>query len=200
MKARITCDKDHALGKLYEQVFDISYYSRSNSFNINDQNNVQQFLKETTDFDLTINLTRGQPFGQVNLLMSLDRYCNENNINHRVLSIGSYVGTALMNHLDVSYDIEKMSLKLAHREMAYKYMFFHSKLDSYLINVNYLEHLSEDIELYHPHINTLKLQKVLDNSLYMLEKEHIKEMYVQYKQPGNFRINDGYGVVLPGVY
>jgi hypothetical protein len=175
MKARITCDKDHALGKLYEQAFDMSYYSRSTGFNVNDREHIKEFLKETNKFDLTINLTRGQPFGQVNLLMSLDRYCNENNIEHRVLSIGSYVGTILMNHLDSSYDVEKMALKLAHREAAYKYMFFYGKLDSYLINVNYLEKLSEDIELYHTHINTITLQKVLDNSLYMLDKEYTKE-------------------------
>lgn len=188
------------LGKLYEQAYDVTYFSRSTGFNVNDYNNVQSFLAETSEYDLTINFTRGKPFGQVNLLLDLDRYCFDNNIKHKVLSIGSYVGTALMNHKDVSYDVEKMALKLAHREMVYKYMFFEGNLDSYLINVNYMEHLSDDIEKYHPHINTIKLQKVLDNSLYMLEKEHIKEMYVQYKQPGNFRINDGYGVILPGVY
>ena len=138
-------------------------------------------------------------FGQSILLNNLDHYCNKNQIKHKVLNIGSYEGTLLMNHPDSGYDIEKATLKLAHRKIATEYMLFDGYLDSYLLNLNYLEH-SDNMAKYHPHIALLDFDSVMQNVKYMLERPLIKEMYLQYKQPGNFRVNDGIGIILPGVF
>lgn len=199
MKARITCDSEHILGKMFEQHYDVTYFSRRTNFDLHSWQNVQDFLKDTENYDLTINMSRGMPFGQVNLLMDLEKYCDSIKLKHKILSIGSYVGTVLMNHPTSSYDVEKMALKLAHRKIANEYMFFEGSLDSYLVNVNYLEHLSPDVEREYPHIKLLDLDSVIRNCKYMLDNQHVKEMYIQRKQPGNYRINDGYGAVFPGV-
>jgi|APGre2960657404_1045060.scaffolds.fasta_scaffold04590_4 hypothetical protein len=199
MKARITCDSNHPLGKLFESLFDVEYCSRSTGFDTRDYD-LSKFLNCTHKYDYTINFTRGMRFGQSNLLVQLDEYCSDNSLPHKVFNIGSYVSIVLLNNPRSSYEIEKGALKLAHRKVAYEHMFHNGMLDSYLINLGHLETISVDVENHYQHLNTLKLDEVIKNVRFMLERPYVKELSVQYNQPGNHRVNDGIGLVLPGLF
>jgi len=199
MKARITCNANHALGQQFAELFDeATFFSRSTGFDAH--GDLSEFLADTPNYDWTINLTSAPMFGQVKVLAQLDTYCDRHDIKHKVFNIGSYVGTGLLAEPETSYDIEKSSLKYAHKKIAYEYMFHDNCLDSYLINLGFLEKLSRGIHEKYQHINTLGLDKVKENVQFMLDRPYIKEMYLQYKQPGNYRINSGVGILIPGVY
>ena len=73
-------------------------------------------------------------------------------------------------------------------------------LDSYLINLGHLQEISVDIHNHYQHLNTLALSEVIKNVKFMLDRPYIKELSVQYKQPGNHRVNDGIGLILPGLF
>jgi hypothetical protein len=53
MKARITCDSNHPLGKLFESLFDVEYCSRSTGFDARDYD-LSNFLNCTYKYDYTI--------------------------------------------------------------------------------------------------------------------------------------------------
>jgi hypothetical protein len=199
MRARITCNENHELGKKFVDLFDeVKFFSRSTGFNANDDLN--SFLEDTSNYDWTINLTSAPMFGQVKVLALLDTYCDKHNVKHKVFNIGSYVGTGLLAEPETSYDIEKSSLKYAHKKIAYEHMFHDNNLDSYLLNLGFLEKLSRGIHEKYQHVNTLSLDVVIENVKFMMARPYIKEMYLQYNQPGNYRINNGIGILLPGVY
>ncbi len=198
MKARITCDNSHPLGKRFTELFHVDFYSRRNGFDLH--TNLNTFIESTKDYDLTINFSRGMQFGQTKLLVDLQKHCNSRCLKHKVLNIGSYVSLVLLNSSNSSYDVEKAALKYAHRKIAYSHMFHNDYLDSYLINLGHLDEISSDIHDNYKHLNTLSLSDVLKNVRYMLDRKHIKELSLQYKQPGNHRVNDGIGLILPGLY
>lgn len=199
MKARITCDSNHPLGKLFETLFEVDYYSRSTGFDTRDYD-LSKFMDRTHEYDYTINFTRGMRFGQTNLLAQLDEYCAVNSLPHKVFNIGSYVSIVLLNNPKNSYEVEKAALKLTHRKVAYEHMFHNGMLDSYLINLGYLEKISIDVENHYGHLNTLKLDQVIKNVKFMLDRPSIKELSLQYNQPGNHRVNDGVGLIIPGLF
>jgi hypothetical protein len=143
---------------------------------------------------------RGMRFGQTNLLAQLDEYCAVNRLPHKVFNIGSYVSILLLNNPKSSYEVEKAALKLTHRKVAYEHMFHDGMLDSYLINLGYLEKISVDVENHYGHLNTLKLDQVIKNVKFMLDRPSIKELSLQYNQPGNHRVNDGVGLIIPGLF
>lgn len=198
MKARITCHNDHPLGKLFTELYDVTFYSRRNGFDIH--RDLPMFLNDTHNYDITINFTRGMRFGQVNLLAQLDEHCNKSRIHHKVYNIGSYVNILLLNSPESSYDIEKASLKYAHRKIAFEHMFHDNYLDSYLLNLGHVDEISVDIKNQYKHLNTLNIRDIIDNIKFMQSRPHIKELSLQYKQPGNHRVNDGVGIILPGLY
>ena len=98
MKARITCDDKHPLGKLFDKLFDIKFYSRRTGFDLHNQTDVDRFLSETGEYDWTINMSRGMQFGGVKLLCSLEEYCHAKDTHHKVLNIGSYINMLLLNY------------------------------------------------------------------------------------------------------
>ena len=199
MKARITCHNDHPLGKRLAKLFDTAdYFSRRNGFDCN--GDIQSFLEDTKNYDVTVNFSRAMPFGQVRLLTSLDSYCDEKQLNHKVFNIGSYVNILLLNNPESTYDVEKASLKFAHRKIAFSHMFHDNKLDSYLLGLGHLKEISVDINDKYKHLHLLDLDDVVENIKFMLDRPFIKEMNLQYKQPGNHRTNDGIGLILPGLY
>lgn len=198
MKARITCDESHPLGQRFSTLFDLTYYSRRTGFDLH--GDISNFLIDTENYDYTINFTRAMQFGQVKLLANLDKHCYHNKIQHKVINIGSYVNTLLLNNPYSSYDVEKASLKFTHRKIAFARMFHNNYLDSYMINLGHLQEVSVDIHKHYEHLNTLALDDVIKNVKFMIDKPYIKELSVQYKQPGNHRINDGIGTILPGLY
>jgi len=199
MKARITCHENHPLGKKFSDVFDLTFFSRRNGFDAREQC-LNKFLNETSEYEYTINFSRAMRFGQANLLTQLHEYCDVNNLHHKVFNVGSYVSLVLLNNPRSSYEIEKSAIKVAHRKIAYEHMFHNGKLDSYLINLGYLAEISVDVENHYQHLNTLSLDSVIDNVKFMVTRPYIKELSVQYKQPGNHRVNDGIGLILPGVF
>jgi len=199
MKIRITSNENHPLGNKFKTLYqDVDFYSRSNGFDIH--GDITSFLTDTVNYDLTVNLSRAMSFGQVKLLTQLDKYTHEHKIHHVVLNIGSYVNTLLLNSPHSSYDIEKASVKYAHKKIAFAHMFHNNYLDSRLINLGHLDEISVDIHDNYKHLNTMALTDVMDNIEFMLGRPNIKELSVQYKQPGNHRINDGVGLILPGIY
>lgn len=199
MKARITCDPSHPLGKKFGEIFDLTFFSRRNNFDARDWD-LSKFLNETHQYDCTINFSRAMRFGQANLLTQLHEYCDVNTVQHKVFNVGSYVSLVLLNNPRSSYEIEKSAVKVAHRKIAYEHMFHNGKLDSYLINLGYLAEISVDVENHYQHLNTLSLDAVMDNVKFMITRPHVKELSVHYKQPGNHRVNDGVGLILPGVF
>jgi hypothetical protein len=200
MKARVTSDKNHPIGKLFEEFFDVTYCSRSTGFNLNNPDHITDFANNLNNYDWTINLSRGMPFGGVNLLGAIQNKCHVDQIPHKVFNIGSYVSLALLNMTNSTYDVEKAALKFLHRKVANEYAFHSTTVDSYLLNINYTAELSKDVMEHYPHINLLSLTSVRENIKYMLENPAIKELSVQYKQPGNHRINNGIGPLLPGLF
>lgn len=198
MKARITCDSNHPLGKLFSSLFDLDFYSRATGFDLH--GDLNEFLNDTEKYDYTINFSRGMRFGQAKLLTMLDEHCDKNKLPHKVFNIGSYVSLVLLNSPESSYDVEKGAVKQAHRKIAYEYMFHNNMLDSYLINLGHLQEISVDIHNHYQHLNTLALSEVIKNVKFMLDRPYIKELSVQYKQPGNHRVNDGIGLILPGLF
>ena len=199
MKARITCDRNHPLVNSFSKFFELEFYSRSTGFDLTNISHIADFANSVTEDVWTINLSRGMPFGGVNLLCALQESCNLNKIPHKVFNIGSYINLALLDMNNSSYDIEKAALKLAHRKAANAHLFFNSMLDSYLLNVYHVEKLTTDLSEY-PHLNFLTLEALESQIELMITTPCIKELSVQYKEPGNHRINGGIGPVLPGIY
>jgi hypothetical protein len=200
MKARITCDRNHPLGNLFEDFFNLTYFSQSSGFNFTNPDDVKFFAIETEKYDWTINLSRAMRFGGTNLLCSIEEHCNEHNIKHKIFNIGSYISFALLNMPHTSYDVEKASLKFAHRKIANEYLFHSKNLDSYLMNLNYIEKLSTDVEKNYKHVDVLSLNSIKKNIKFILDNPEIKELSLQYKQPGNHRINNGIGPIFPGMF
>lgn len=200
MKARITCDKNHPLGKLFENFFELEYFSRSTDFDLCDYSNLKSFIDNTPKYDWTINLSRGMPFGGTNLLCGIENFCDQNQVEHKIFNIGSYISMVLLNMTNSSYDIEKASLKYAHRKIVYEKTFHSKLLDSYLLNVYHVEELSKDAKENYPHLNMVSLESVKQNIKFMLNNPQIKELSLQFKEPGNHRLNDGIGPVLPGFF
>lgn len=201
MKVRITCDENHPLGKRFKTLFpDLEFCSRSTGFDIHNEAKLIEFINKTSEYDLTISFTRAMRFGQVKLLTMLDEHCAKTQLRHKVLNIGSYVSIALLNSPESSYDIEKGANKVAHRKIAFAHMFNDNYLDSYLISLGHLEEISSTIHEYYKHLNTLALDDVIKNVKFMLDHPSIKELTVHCRQPGNHRVNDGIGLILPGIY
>lgn len=200
MKTRITCNKTHPLGKLFKDWNNVDYFSRSSGFDLHNINDVNDFLSQTENYDLTINFSRGIQFGSVKLLCGLDAYCYNQRLNHKVLNIGSYVSLALLNNPCSTYDVEKASLKFAHRKISYTHIYHKGYLDSYLISLSHMEEISIDIKNEYTHLSLLKLEDVVKNINFMLKYKNIKELSLQYQQPGNHRINNGIGPIFPGLY
>lgn len=198
MKARIISHKEHPIGKLFTEFFDCDFYSRRTGFDLN--GDTSEFLSQTNSYDWTVNLSRGMKFGGVKLLTDLSEYCYTNQIKHNVFNIGSYISYVLLNMPHSSYDVEKASLKFAHRKVANEYLFHNGFLDSYLLNLNYIEKLSEDVEKNYSHLYVLNLESVQANIKFMLENTNIKEISLQYNQPGNHRVNNGIGPILSGMF
>jgi len=199
MRARITCDSNHPLGSKFVELFDtLDFFSRRNGFDIH--NDLTEFLDDTENYDITINFSRAMRFGQVKLLTMLDEHCDKHKIKHKVFNIGSYTSILLLNCPESSYDIEKASTKLAHRKIAFEHMFHNNYLDSYLITLGHLDEISTDIHEHYGHLTTLPLTSVVKNIKFMLENQSVKELSLQYKQPGNHRVNDGVGLILPSIY
>jgi hypothetical protein len=200
MKARITCNKDHPIGKLFSNFFDLEYVSRSTNFDLTNPSHIEDFVKQIEKYEWTINLSRGMSFGGVNLLCSLESYCNKFQIEHKVFNIGSYISFALLDMPNSLYDVEKVALKYAHRKIANERLFYSKTLDSYLLNLNYIETLSKDVIKNYNHIDVLSLESINNNIKFILDNPSIKELSLQFKQPGNHRINNGIGPILPGMY
>lgn len=199
MKARITSNKDHPIGQSIAKCWnDVTFFSRSSDWNITNEHDVNRFVNETTDYDWTINFCIGYGFHGVNLFLRIQDFCEKNKISHNILNIGSYLGFPLLHNPHGSYDIEKSTLKHANRRAAFSYSFHNSYLDSRIINFGYLEGSYLTTEL--PHIHLLDLKSVTKNVEFMLENPSIKELSVQYKQPGNHRINNGIGPILPSLF
>ncbi len=199
MRARITCDSNHPLGSKFSQFFEnLDYFSRRTGFDIH--NNLTPFLNDTENYDITINFTRAMRFGQVKLLTMLDEHCDRNKIKHKVFNIGSYTSILMLNSPASSYDIEKASVKLAHRKIAFEHMFHNNYLDSYLLTLGHLDEISTDIHEHYTHLTTLSLNEVIKNVEFMLKHPMVKELSLQYKQPGNHRVNDGVGLIIPSIY
>jgi hypothetical protein len=201
MRVRITCDENHPLGKRFKSLYPtIEFFSRRTGFDIHNQQQLDEFIQNTENYDLTINFTRAMRFGQVKLLTMLDEHCDREKLLHKVFNIGSYTSIVLLNSPESSYDIEKASTKMAHRKIAASHMFHGNYLDSYLLTLGHLDEISVDIHKHYEHLDTLLLDDVIANAKFMMDRPKVKELSVHYRQPGNHRVNDGIGLIFPGIY
>lgn len=198
MKARVTSHFNHPIGKLFTEFFDCDFYSRRTGFDLN--SDTTSFINDTENYDWTINLARGTKFGGVKLLTDLSDHCHKNQLHHKVFNIGSYISFLLLDMPHSSYDVEKAALKFAHKKIANEYLFHHGTLDSYLLNLNYIEELSEDVAKNYKHLHVLSLDSVKNNVNFMIMNSTIKELSLQYNQPGNHRVNNGRGLILAGMF
>jgi hypothetical protein len=201
MKARITCNPSHPFAKPLSKLFDSTdFFSRSTGFDITKEVDLEKFTEDTKDYDITINFShvKALPFVQASLLSKINVYCDKNELEHKILNFGSYVGGVIVADAD-HYDIEKVALKYAHKKVAYSRMFHNGYLDSYLINFSFLEHTSAKLAEHYKHLNSLSIDKAIANIEFMLTHPYIKEMNVQYCQPGNHRLNDGVGLLIPAI-
>jgi hypothetical protein len=199
MKARITSNINHPIGKAIAKCWnDVDFFSRSSGWDIKENKDVEKFVEETINYDWTINFCIGYGFYGVNLFLKIEDFCEKNKIHHKILNIGSYLSFGLLHNPEGTYDIEKATLKHASRRATFSHSFHHSYLDSRIINFGYLEGSYLNTEL--PHIHLLDLESVTKNVSFMIDNPSIKELSVQYKQPGNHRINKGIGPILPSLY
>lgn len=199
MKARITSHSDHPIGKMFQEFFSCDFFSRRTGFDVTNTDDREKFIEDTNKYDWTINLTRGMPFGGVNLLLDLSRHCHEENVNHKVFNVGSYISFAVLNMPHNAYDIEKASLKLAHRKVSMDYLFHSTTLDSKLFTVGYIKEYS-NLERDYPHLTGVSFDAIFNNIKFMIENPEVKELSLQYNQPGNHRMNNGVGAIIPGVF
>lgn len=199
MKARITSHSDHPIGKMFQEFFSCDFFSRRTDFDVTNTDDRERFIEDTDKYDWTINLTRGMPYGGANLLLDLSGYCHSNRIEHKVFNIGSYISYALLNMPDNSYDVEKAALKLTHRKISMDYLFHGTTLDSRLLTVGYIKEYS-NLETNYPHLSGVSFDSIFDNIKFMIENSEIKELSLQYNQPGNHRMNNGVGIIMPGVF
>lgn len=196
MKVRITSSPDNKIAQaVLANYSNITYFSRANGFDLHNRQSVINFVEDTHNYDLTINFAVGYQLTAVNLLMDLYHHCHNINLNHTVLNIGSYLGKLVINNSDGDYEIDKASLKLAHRKIAYSYAFFNHPLDSKMIDIGFIE--GTQIFEEYPHLGGISLNDISKNVDYLMNNNSIKEVSVQYAQPGNHRINDGIGPILP---
>lgn len=200
MKARVTCNQKNLLGQEFGHFFDCTYMSRSTGFDITQVPDRRHFLESTSQYDWTINITNGGDFSASSLLCELESYCYVNQLDHKVFNIGSYICLAMIDAPTSKYPAEKAALKFSHRKIAYSYAYHQGYLDSYLLSLNFIKGMSDVIEREYTHLNTLSLDSINQNIKYILENPNIKEMCLQYKQPGNHRINNGVGPVLPAMF
>lgn len=199
MKVRITSSETHWLGKEIASIWnDVTYFSRSTNWNINNDENLYHFIDDTPNYDLTINFYVGYGFRATLLLSKLQEYCDYNQTNHIVLNIGSYQSFAILHNPSGTYDLEKSLLKLANRKINLSRTFHNGKLDSRLINLSYING-SELMDDY-PHLKSLDISTIKSHISLMMNNPSIKELSLQIKQPGNHRINEGKGPILRSVY
>lgn len=199
MRTRITSNPNHLIGKAIAGCWpNVDFFSRASNWNIMSQDDINKFVAETKDYDWTINFCIGHGFHAVNLFLKIQEFCEHNKYHHKILNIGSYMGYAIIHNPCGSYDIEKATLKHVNKRAAFSKSFKNTFLDSRIINFGYLERNGGVMEL--PHINLLPVEKVVQSVKFMLNNPSVKEMSVQYKQPGNHRINDGVGPILPSFF
>lgn len=198
MKARITCNSDHWLGKEIAQLFDTDFYSRSTGWNIDSDQHIKNFCNETIDYDLTINLCVGYGFRSSKLLVDLYQHCNKRKINHIVINIGSYQGFAVLHNPNGTIDLEKQLLNLTNKKIIFDHSFFDGYLDSRIINISHAEGTQELID--YPHLTGIKIEHILNHIETLIQNPYIKILNVQSKQPGMHRINEGRGPILRGAY
>jgi len=198
MKARITCNSDHWLGKEIAQLFDTNFYSRSTGWNIDNNLHIKNFCDETFKYDLTINFCVGYGFRASILLNDLYEHCNTNKLNHTVLNIGSYLGLAVLHNPSGTYDLEKQLLNLTNKKINFDRAFFKSYLDSRIINISHIEG-TEELKQY-PHLNGISIEDIKSQIKIMINNPYIKTVNIQSRQPGMHRINEGKGPILRGSY
>ena len=199
MKVRITASKDNLLSKEFNKIFDCEFFSRSTDFDIRNADSRQEFIEQTSAYDMTVNLTNGGDFSATNLLCELETYCFKSEINHKVFNIGSYICMGLVHAPTSKYPVEKAALKFAHKKITNSYIFHGGYLDSYLLSLNFIKDMSSHIENHYTHLNLLELADIGKNIKFMIDNSNIKELSLQSNQPGNHRINDGVGPILPGL-
>lgn len=199
MKARVISHSDHPIGKMFKEFFDCEFFSRRTGFDATVDEQRKVFVDDTEKYDWTINLSRAIPFGGTNLLLDLSKKCHEERIEHKVFNIGSYISFGILHMPNNAYDVEKAALKLTHRKMCSDYLFHNGTLDSRLFSVGYIKEYS-NVERDYPHLNAITLEDIFKNIKFMIDNPEVKELSVQYNQPGNHRFNNGVGLILPGVY
>lgn len=198
MKARITSNPNHWLGKEIAKLYDTSFYSRESGWDINFDGSIKSFLDETEDYDITINFCPGYGFRAGKLLVDLYQYCNTKKIKHTVLNIGSYLGLAVLHNPDGTADLEKQLLNLTSKKITFDKAFFSSYLDSRIINISHIDGNGE-LEQY-PHLNGITVEDIIAHIKIMMESPYIKLINVQSRQPGMHRINEGKGPIMRGSY
>jgi hypothetical protein len=198
MKVRITCNSNHWLGKEIASMYNADFYSRSTGWDIHNDEDIKNFCESTKDYDLTINFGVGYGFRASKLLIDLYQYCNEKKLNHTVLNIGSYLGTAVLNNPSGSYDLEKQLLKLTNKKINFDHAYFTSYLDSKILNLGHIEG-TEELKSY-PHLNGLTIESIKAHVKIIIDNPFIKSLDVQSRQPGMHRINEGKGPIFRGVY
>lgn len=200
MKARLTCNSNNLLGQQFKDFFNCDFFSRSSGFDVTNVLNREEFIKDTPNYQWTINITNGGDFSASCLLCELEKYCYAQSHDHKVFNIGSYICLGLINAPGTKYPSEKASLKFCHERIAYSFAYHQGHLDSYLLNLNFIQSMSAHIENYYTHLKTLSLKNINENIKFMLDNPNIKQLSVQSKQPGNHRINDGIGPIFPGMF
>lgn len=199
MKIRITCNPSHWLGKEIASIWsDVDFFSRVSNWDINNDDNLYQFINDTPKYDLTINFYVGYGFRATLLLSKLQEYCNSHQTTHTVLNIGSYQSFAVLHNPTGTYDLEKSLLKLANRKINLSRTFHNGGLDSRLINLSYIS--GSDMLDDYPHLKSLDIETIKSHIQLMMTTPTIKELSLQIKQPGNHRINEGVGPILRAVY
>ena len=198
MKARITCNNTHWLGKEIANLFETDFYSRSSGWDINNDKDITRFCKETKNYDLTINFCVGYGFRASKLLIDLSEHCNTNKIEHTVLNIGSYLGLAVLHNPSGTYDLEKQLLNLTNKKLNFDRAFFKNYIDSRIINISHIEG-TEELKQY-SHLNGISILDIKKQIKVMLANPYIKCVNIQSRQPGMHRINDGKGPIFRGAY
>lgn len=198
MKARITSNPNHWLGKEIAKLYDTSFYSRASDWDINNDQHIKEFCNETKNYDLTINFCPGYGFRASKLLVDLYQYCNTKKIKHTVLNIGSYLGLAVLHNPEGTADLEKQLLNLTNKKINFAKAFFNSYLDSKIINISHIDGNGE-LEQY-PHLNGITVDDIVAHIKTIVENPYIKVLNIQSKQPGMHRINEGKGPIMRGSY
>jgi len=200
MKARVTADQNNLLAKEFSKLFDCDFYSRSTGFDITNKAQREVYLENTSNYNISIHISNGGNFSGANLLCELENHCYQTQTHHKVFNIGSYICFGLINAPQSKYPVEKAALKFAHERIVNSYVYHKGYLDSYLINLNFIKGMSHHIEQNYKHLTLLSLRDIRKNIEFMLNFSNIKELSLQSKQPGNHRVNNGIGPLLPGAF